>query len=131
MNCVTFKFKHFKELHDMLTAQACPWQGTVKYQTLPKIGYITILGDQPVAAGFLRRLEGGYAQLDTFVTNPYLGSLIRNQGLDMVVNSLMSEAKDLDLLGILAVTEDQGILTRAKERGFKVIPQTLLGILLK
>lgn len=115
----------------MLEYQKCPWISEISMKTLPKIGYIAMMGKQPVAVGFLRRLEGGYAQLDTFATNPFLGSKIRNEGLDLVVKNLLDDAKSLRLNGILAITEDQGILNRAKSLGFNEIPQKLIGLRLK
>jgi len=97
-------------------------------QTLPKIGYIALLSKQPIAAGFLRRVEGGYAQIDTLVSNPYFGSKIRNEGIDKVVNWLINDAKELKLSGILAFTGEQSIIERAKDKGFAVFEQKLIGM---
>ncbi len=87
-------------------------------RTLPRIGYIALRNGYPIAAGFLRRVEGGYAQLDTLTSNPMFGSLIRHQGIDLVVKALLEEAKTLKLHGIVAFTIDKGILSRAKDMGF-------------
>jgi len=110
----------------MLESQKCNWIQHVSYKTLPKIGYIAMLGDQPIAAGFLRRVEGGYGQLDTFVTNPHFGSKMRDEGLNKVVDALLIEAKDLDLIGIIAITQDSGIIERSKKYGFRIINQVLI-----
>ena len=110
----------------MLIDHKCEWMSAVSYKTLPKIGYIAMIGTQPVAAGFLRRVEGGYAQLDTFVTNPWFGSQVRHEGIELVVDALLGEAKELNLLGIIAITKDSGILSRAKERGFVVVEQSII-----
>lgn len=99
---------------------------TVNMQTLPKIGYIALLNKQPIAAGFLRRVEGGYAQLDTLVSNPYYGSLIRHEGIDKVVKALIDDAKDLKLHGIIAFSSDSGVLSRAETLGFTQINQSLI-----
>ena len=115
----------------MLMDQKCEWMQHVSYKTLPKIGYIAMMGEQPIAVGFLRRVEGGYGQLDTFVTSPWFGSQVRHKGLDGIVNALMAEAKDLNLLGLIAVTKDTGIIKRAKSLGWNEISQTLIGIQLK
>lgn len=90
-------------------------------KTLPKIGYMAYLGDQPIAAGFLRRVEGGFAQMDTFVSNPHFGSQVRHNGIDGVKQALLSEAKLLKLEGIIALTSDLGIIGRAVETGFNVL----------
>ena len=127
---VPFKHRHYGMLLHMLEDQEAPFLGFVSYKTLPKIGYLAMLGKHPVAAGFLRRVEGGYAQLDTFVSNRHFGSLVRHEGLSKVTEALINDAKDLKLLGILAITIDDGIIQRAKDQGFHVINQVLVGKLL-
>lgn len=97
-------------------------------RTLPKIGYIATLDKIPVAAGFLRRLEPCYAQIDTLCSNPYFGSIIRHEGIKLVVDQLIADAKRLKLEGIIATTANLGILQRAEALGFKLIPQTLIGL---
>lgn len=98
---------------------------------LPKIGYICYFGKTPIAAGFLRRVEPVYAQFDTFVSNPYFGSKIRNEALSQIVDRLTQDAKDLDLEGIIAFTKDDGIFKRALEVGFNLIQQVILAKPLK
>ena len=100
----------------------------IQYKTLPKIGYIALLNEQPVAAGFLRRLEPCFAQLDTLVSNKYLGSQIRHEGIKGVVDELINEAKRLKLQGIIGMSADSGTLKRAATLGFKVIDQTLIAL---
>jgi hypothetical protein len=129
INCVPFKFKHFELIKDMLESQKCEWINAVSFKTLPKTGYIALQNNEPIAAGFLRLVEGGYGQLDTFVSNPYLGSKIRHEAIEMVTDNLLAAAKEAELLGIIAVSKDQSIIDRALQKGFKIIPQTLLGIL--
>lgn len=100
----------------------------ITMKTLPKIGYISLLNNHPIAAGFLRRVEGGYAQLDTLVSNPYFGSKIRHIGIKKVVASLIDDAKTLKLQGIIAFTADQGVLKRAADLGFHTIDQRLIAL---
>lgn len=128
VSVVPFKFKYYPLLIEMLTDRNFPCIETVTMQTLPKIGYIAFLSKQPIAAGFLRRVEGGYAQIDTLVSNPYFGSKIRNEGIDKVVNWLINDAKDLKLNGILAFTGEPSIIERAKDKGFTVFEQKLIGM---
>ena len=125
-----FKHKHYTMLTSMLSDQKYPGIDFVTMKSLPKIGYIATLRNQPIAAGFLRRIEGGYGQLDTFATNPHFGKLIRNEGLNKVVDSLINEAKELKLLGLIGFTGDLGIITRAKDQGFQIINQTIIGLTL-
>lgn len=104
---------------------------TINYKTLPKIGVITYINDMPVAAGFLRRVEPCYAQIDTLVSNAYCGALIRNEGITKVVDYLINEAKRLKLSGIICHTQDKGTLLRAKTLGFHVVPETIIALSLE
>ncbi len=128
LNLLNFKFKHYPHLQDMLADQECPWKSFVSYKTLPKIGYIVMLHDQPIATGFLRRVEGGYGQLDTFATNPYFGSQIRNEAIELVIKALIDDAKRLKLQGLLAFTHDKGLLGRVSSQKWQVLPDQLLAI---
>jgi len=128
ISIVPFKFKYLPLLLEMLKDREFLAISTVNMQTLPKIGYIALLNKQPIAAGFLRRVEGGYAQLDTLVSNPYYGSLIRHEGIDKVVKALIEDSKDLKLHGIIAFSEDSGVLSRARSMGFHEINQSLIAL---
>lgn len=88
-------------------------------KSLPKIGYLALMNNHPIAAGFLRRVEGGYGQIDTLASNRHFGSLVRHEGISKVVNELINEAKLLKLHGIVSYTHDDGILKRANALGFQ------------
>lgn len=124
---IPFKFKHLELLKELDEKTDHALNTEITMRDLPKIGYIALLGKQPIAAGFLRRVEPNYAQLDTFVSNPYFGSQIRHVAMTKIVNSLLEEAQDLELRGIIAFTTDESIISRAKDNGFVVIEQVLLG----
>lgn len=128
ISIVPFRYKLLPALLTMLQNQKYLEISTVTMKTLPKIGFMAIYNGHPVAAGFLRRVEGGYAQLDGLTSNPYFGSKIRHEGIDLVVDTLIQEAADLKLKGIIAFTKEPSIVSRAQEKGFKVIEQTLLAI---
>ena len=112
----------------MLEEQNYPNFKSVNMKNLPKIGYIALLNDQPVAAGFLRKLEPCYAHLDTLTSNPYFGSQIRHEGIKVVVDSLIQDAKRLKLEGIIATTKDKGTLERALSIGFHVVDQIVIAL---
>jgi hypothetical protein len=104
---------------EMLKDQNYPDVEHITMKTLPKIGYIALIQGQPVAAGFLRKVEGNIvAQLDGLTSNPYFGSIIRHQGISKVVDQLIYDAKALKLKGLIAFTVDKGILERAEAIGF-------------
>ncbi len=118
ISLIPFRFKYLKALHDLLETNDYLGISEVNMKTLPKIGYIALMGGYPIAAGFLRRVEGGYAQLDTLTSNKTFGSIIRHEGIKLVTDQLLQDAKDLRLKGIIAFSTDSGILDRACKIGF-------------
>lgn len=128
ISIIPFRFKYLSTLHDLLKTNDYLHISTVNMKTLPKIGYIALLGGHPIAAGFLRRVEGGYAQIDTLTSNKNFGSLVRHQGIKLVVDTLLQDAKDLKLHGIIAFSTDDGVLSRAEQLGFKSLPHSLIAL---
>ena len=131
ISIVPFKYKYLEHLLELHRSQNYMQLTSINMRTLPKIGYIALMNDQPIAAGFLRRLEPCFAQIDTLVSNGYFGSQIRHLGVSAVVNELIAEAKRLDLEGIIALTADSGVLSRAVALDFHVIEQKIIGLSLK
>ncbi len=128
LSVVPFKYKHLPLLLEMLKDRNYLGINTVSMKTLPKIGYICLMNKQPIAAGFLRRVEGGYAQMDGLTSNPFYGSKIRHEGIKLVVDLLIKDAKSLKLNGILAFTDDAGVLIRAQNLGFVKVNQSLIAL---
>lgn len=126
-----FKFKYMQDLIDLHSSQKYEQLDTIEYRTLPKIGVIVYINKMPVAAGFLRRLEPCYAQIDTLVSNAYAGAIMRNEGITKVVDYLINEAKRLKIQGIICHTKDAGTLMRAQTLGFHIVPQTIIALLIK
>lgn len=120
-------FDHLVMLHE---TQGSHISHNLEPSWLPEIGYVATEGSIIVAIGFLRRVEGGYAQIDTLVTNADLEPLMRHEGISAVVDELILKARVLELKGIICHTSDEGILKRARAIGFKSIPQTIIGLTL-
>jgi len=95
---------------------------------LPEIGYLAMCDNLPVAAGFVRRCEGGYGILDSFVTNPDAPSEIRNEALDLLASRLIEVAKNSNIKKLLASSLDKNTIERSIRFGFKALPHTLLGL---
>jgi hypothetical protein len=118
-------------LHESQGYEGLP---SITLDNLPAIGFIALNiytfepPAQPLAAGFLRMVEGGFAQIDTLVTNGRCPPDVRHAAVSAVVDALVSEAKALKLRGIMATTKDAGVLKRAEALGFKIISQTLIGL---
>lgn len=121
ISIVPFKHKYLQMVIELHALRNCPYTNVINCKNLPRTGYIAILNNQPIAAGFLRRVEGRIGMIDALVSNPYFGSKIRHEGIEKVVNSLLKDAKSLKLEGIISYTHDEGVLSRAKELGFKEI----------
>ncbi len=128
VSIVPFKYKHLPLLLEMLNSQNYLDINKITMKSLPKIGYIALIDKQPISAGFLRRVEGGYAQIDGLTSNAFFGSKIRHEGIKLVVDELIKDAKSLKLYGILAFTADKGILSRAADLGFQTVEQTLIAL---
>lgn len=130
VDLLPFKFKHLCQLHDILNSQKYLGISEIKMKTLPKIGYIALLNKQPIAAGFLRRVEPSFAQIDTLCSNAMFGSKIRHIGITKVVDALLQDAKSLKLDGILALTKDEGTINRALSLGFHIVDQKVIGLMI-
>ena len=128
--------KHLPLLHFMLESQSYLGITDIANDSLPAIGFVAIESGKayrvPVAAGFLRRVEGGFAQLDTLMSNAMRPAEIRHEAISMVVEELISEAKKLNLHGILATSKDESTIMRALALGFHVVEeQKLIALPLK
>jgi hypothetical protein len=121
-----FKHKHLPQLIELLKTQKYNDIATISMKTLPRVGYIAFMNNQPIACGFLRRVEPCFAQLDTLASNALFGSTIRHEGIKTVVDTLLLEAKALKIKGIISFTADEGILKRAQSIGFHIVPQTVI-----
>lgn len=123
-----FKFKHLHHLIELLHSNNYQGISDISMRTLPKVGFIVFSGKAPLAAGFLRRLEPCYAQIDTLTSNKFLGSMLRNQGITMIVDELISEAKRLKLEGLICHTSHQDVLKRAESLGFHTVEQKIIAL---
>jgi hypothetical protein len=128
ISVVSFEKKHFPLLLEMLSEHNHN-TAHITMKTLPKIGYIALLDKNPIAAGFLRRIEGDVlAQLDGLTSNPCFGSIIRHIGINEVVKAITTEAKQLKLKGIMAFTVDKSVLLRAEDLGFQRLAHSVISL---
>lgn len=121
-----------KDMFDTLQAMHMSWDSplceTLKPEHLPKIGYIAHEGPIIIAAGFLRMVEGNVGMIDTLVTDKHVFSSMRHEGLNMLVEKLIKDAKHMKLLGIVCNTVDEGVINRAKSLSFNIQPNYLLSL---
>lgn len=96
------------------------------HDEMPAIGYMAYDGQQAIACGFLRKVEGGMGQLDGLCTNPEALPSKRHDAIDLVVNRILDEAKALGMRNLLAMSTDKSVLMRSQRHGFKSCPHTLI-----
>lgn len=124
----TDDFNNLVYLHALRDA---PDQFTIATDNVPEIGFVAEYNNYPVCMGFLRMVEGGYAQIDSLVTNPSFNSDIRHNGIVNVAERLITTAKSLGLSGIISYTADLNIIVRSEALGFKVLTHTVIALNLR
>lgn len=88
-------------------------------ENLPSYGLMVYSNDVPVAAGFLKMIEGGNsAILDSLITNGDLPAEQRDLALDLLVENILIDAKRLGIKHLLAFSSDKNTLVRATRFGF-------------
>lgn len=89
---------------------------------LPSIGLVVQDGKTIVAMGFLRRMEGNYGMLDSYITDPHETSDYRDAALDMITAWLIDYARSIKLNKLLAFSAYDSIYDRALRHGFGAMP---------
>lgn len=120
-----FTLDHIPTLDAWLKAHGHPIPPLIEY---PEVGYIVSDTQGPIAAGFLRKVEGGYAQIDGLTSNPERAGADRHQAIDMVAESLITTAKSLGIAGLMVLTKDESTIMRSERHGFRKLPYTLLAV---
>lgn len=92
----------------------------------PEHGYIAYQNDEPVAAAFLRRVEGGFGQIDGLVSSPEFSSEDRHLAIEAVVSAVIEEAKKLEIRQLISFSVDESTLMRSRKHGFKRMPHHLV-----
>ena len=108
--------KHQSLLINLLDLRTLPYS---VLDNLPVLGLIALEDNKPIALGFLRRVEGNYGMLDSYITNPLESKELRHEALDGITSKLIILAKDLKIEQLFNFTADKGILSRAERHGFK------------
>jgi hypothetical protein len=101
-------------------------------ESLPEIGFAVYSDDYKrfAAMGFLRKIEGGYAMIDTLVSNAKLSANTRHEAMSLLTKELVDTAKRLKLKGIISLTSAKDVISRAEDMGFKVINQVPISLIL-
>lgn len=113
-----FRMRDTKSLNKWLVKRGLKPE---QYMDLPAIGFIV----PGVAIGFLRQCEGGYAIMDSLVSNPHVSPATRHSALDKIYAHIIKVPGFNKILGF---TVDEGALERAKRHGFKQIHHAILAL---
>lgn len=122
----TFHVKHLPVLNEWRKGHAL---NECKIEDLPAIGFISYHNDSPVAAAWLRHVEGGFAQIDNLIADPnkYPGKA-RSACIDALVVKIIDHAKKIGVSAIISNTIDKTILKRAQKHGFRILPHFLMAL---
>ncbi len=98
---------------------------------LPEVGYVAYRHTEPVAMGFLRRVEGDCGIIDSLMTNPHASKADRNEALDAIFSQLIETAKELGIKSLLGYSKDANTLMRARRYGFSDQPYAVMSATLR
>lgn len=93
---------------------------------MPKVGFIVLEQDTPIAAAFLRKVEGGYGQVDGLTSNPHVESSKRHTALNLCINKCVEAAKDQGMRTVIGFCLDNTTTSRAESLGFVKQPHSLV-----
>lgn len=124
MEIVRFKPVYLRDIVEWLLARDLPIS---LVDDLPKTGFIALSDNRkPIAAGFLREVEGNYGIADSYVTDPRADSGERHSAMDRVVEAVITEAKARNMKMILATSHDLNTISRAQRHGYEKQDHTVL-----
>ncbi len=89
-----------------------------QYHALPEIGFIV----ENIACGFLYKTDSSVALIENLIANPEESRENRDEALDIVVSSILDEAKKLGYRSITGITRLEPVLKRAFKHGFNNMP---------
>lgn len=103
----------------------CDWRNTrglssLQKEDLPKEGAVAFYYGMAVAMGFLRKIEGNMAMLDSYITDPEMAADWRNACLDQLTSHLVGVAKKEKITGLIAYSQDTHTIKRAQQHGFVI-----------
>lgn len=98
---------------------------------VPDVGFVANYKNRPIAAGFLRQIEGQNAVFDSLVSNPGATAEFRHIGLDLIFEAIIASARKRDIHQILGFSIDEGTLKRALRHNFVKLPHTVMSLDLK
>jgi len=100
----------------------------IDLNTLPKFGLIALDKGTPMAAGFIREVEGGFGMIDSFITDPEASSALRDEALNRITAKLIKIAKYNKVNQLIAYTVDKNTLVRSLSHGFVQLDHSVMAL---
>ena len=109
--------RHLKSMRSLLSLRGMPPELVLD---LPSHGYMAFDElNEPIAAGFLRMVEGKFGLIDGFITNEHMDSETRHLALSAIGNALVEDAHKSHISHLLVIADDPSMEKRALFHGFK------------
>ena len=93
---------------------------------MPETGIIAQDAAGPIACVFLRKCEGGYAQVDGMTSNPERSPQERDAALHMLTRHIEYLAKRQGIRKLIAFSIDKNTLLRSYKHGYVSLPHTVI-----
>lgn len=113
--------QHKEQLENLLKLRGLPtWHS--KY--LPRIAFAAIKDNKMVALCSLRTVEGPYAFIDDWITNPEASSNDRSDAVESGINTVVGAAKALGIKKLFAFSPQKSGIDRLSNKfGFEETTQ--------
>lgn len=95
------------------------WQ-VVPAQALPPNGYIALVGEKPIVAGFLYRTDSNLGWLEWIVSNPDSTFDERTTAINELLETIFQRAKELKIQAIFTSSNNETLIKRLAEQGFQI-----------
>ncbi len=77
------------------------------------------------AVGFLYRTDSGLAWMEWITTNPASDKMDRDKALNLLIETLINEAKSQGVAAVFTSVEDTGLIDRYGQHGFQVTDKNM------
>lgn len=96
-------------------------------EDLPSNGYVVLINNKVVAAGFIRLIEGKQLCLiDSVIASLTVDRTVRDVALDKLVRTLIKESHKQGYKGVMCLSCIPSVLTRASRHGFVHVPHVVM-----
>ncbi len=132
-NVKIFPFDKSRHSHDLSTAMKYRRMESPadKISALPELGLVAYWDGEFTAAGFIRKVEGGYGMIDSYVTDPRIKDVVRNDVLNALTIQLLDLARANGITNLIMFSVDEKTIIRSYRHGFKKRPDTVATIVLE